>query len=416
MSKFIPVKGTKDLLPKDFSAHEYITSIAKKVGVAYGYLHMSTPIMEHTNIYTRTLGESSDVVSKEMYSFSDKGGDEITLRPEFTAGIVRAFISNGLQHDLPLKLFSYGPVFRHDRPQAGRQRQFHQLNFEYLGAQSPYSDAETIKLAASFLEQLELLDDTQLELNSLGCAESRLKYRESLVTYFHDFKTELSEDSFKRLHTNPLRILDSKDVGDQKIVAGAPKISESYTDESREYFEKVKEYLDLLSVKYVINEKLVRGLDYYNHTAFEFTTTKIGAQSTVLAGGRYDGLIKIMGGGDTPSIGFAAGIERLALIKDFSQKLPRPIYILPIGDDTLAQTIKLAENLRTENLPCMVELNGKITKRLQKANNKHAKAAIFVGSEELKSSQVKVKDLDSGNEEMVSIDNLIDYLKSFSSY
>ncbi|MCC2646034.1 MAG: hisS [Rickettsiaceae bacterium] len=411
MSRFIPVKGTKDLLPKDFSAHEHIASIAKKVGAAYGYMHMSTPIMEHTNIYTRTLGESSDVVSKEMYSFSDKGGDEITLRPEFTAGIVRAFISNGLQHDLPLKLFSYGPVFRHDRPQAGRQRQFHQLNFEYLGALSPYSDAETIKLATSFLKQLGLLEDTQLELNSLGCAESRLKYRELLVAYFHDFKTELSEDSFKRLHTNPLRILDSKDAGDQNIVAGAPKISESYTDESREYFEKVKEYLDLLSVKFVINDKLVRGLDYYNHTAFEFTTTKIGAQSTVLAGGRYDGLIKIMGGGDTPSIGFAAGIERLALMKDFSQKLLRPIYILPIGDDTIEQTIKLAETLRAENLPCMVELNGKIAKRLQRANNKNAYIAVFVGSEELKSSQVKVKNLDSGNEEMVGLDNLIDYLK-----
>jgi histidyl-tRNA synthetase len=411
MSTFLPVKGTKDLLPREFSAHEYVIALAREVAGAYGYLTMNTPIMEQTSIFARTLGETSDVVSKEMYSFTDKGGDEITLRPEFTASIVRAFISNGLQHELPLKLFSTGPVFRHDRPQAGRQRQFHQLNFEYLGAQSAYSDAETIKLAASFLSKLDVLADTTLELNSLGCQESRLKYRTLLVTYFHDFKDKLSEDSLKRLSHNPLRILDSKDSGDQAIVANAPRISESYTAESRAYFDQVLKYLDLLEVKYVINEKLVRGLDYYNHTAFEFTTTKIGAQSTILAGGRYDGLVKMMGGPDTPAIGFAAGIERIILMKDFTQPLPRPIYVLPIGDDSIHDAVLLAENIRAESLPCMVELSGKIAKRLQKANNKNAKVAIFVGSEELTASQVKVKDLDSGIEEMVAVSNLSNYLK-----
>jgi histidyl-tRNA synthetase len=412
MSKFIPVKGTKDLLPKDFSAHDYIIAHARTIGEVYGYHTMNTPIMEHTNIYTRTLGDSSDVVSKEMYSFSDKGGDEITLRPEFTAGIARAFISSGLQHDVPLKFFSTGPVFRHDRPQAGRQRQFHQLNFEYLGAVGPYSDAETIKLAASVLESLELLEDTQLDLNSLGDTASRQKYKDLLVTYFHEFKNQLSEDSFKRLSHNPLRILDSKDIGDQALVQNAPKISESFTDDAKRYFDEVLRFLDVLSVKYIVNERLVRGLDYYTHTAFEFTTTKIGAQSTVLAGGRYDGLVKMMGGADTPAIGFAAGIERLALMSDFSQDLTRPIYIIPIGEETIEQAILLAEAVRSSKIICNIELQGKIAKRLQRANNKNAKKVIFVGSEELVNSQVKVKDLDSGAEELVAVSQLVDYLKN----
>lgn len=411
-NKLQPLRGTKDLLPEDFKKHEYIINIAGKIGELYGYEPMSTPIVEYANIFDRTLGDSSDIINKEMYSFLDKSNENIALRPEFTAGVVRAFISNSLTHNLPLKFFSHGPVFRYDRPQAGRQRQFHQINFEYLGAEGTYTDAETIKLASDILATLKINNQVVLELNSLGCNESRQLYRQQLIAYFNDHKSLLSEDSIKRLAINPMRILDSKDENDKKIVQHAPIIADCYTDLAKKYWENVLKYLESLAVDYIINPRLVRGLDYYCHTAFEFTTTSIGSQSTVLAGGRYDGLSEIMGGAATPAIGFAAGIERLALMCHANIDKTRPIFVLPIGEDNLTTALKVSDSLRQAKLQIIMDAKGKIDKRLMRALKQEARYAIFIGDEERLSGQYKLKDLDNREEVMLSISDIIQRIKN----
>jgi len=402
-----PLRGMKDLLPKDFVIHKYISDIARNIGLLYGYEEMSTPILEYSKVFDRTLGESSDVVSKEMYSFLDKGGDSVALRPEFTAGIIRAILSNSLQQSLPLKLFSSGPVFRHDRPQAGRQRQFHQLNFEYIGDDSPYADAEIIKLATHILDKLELLSDLTLELNSLGCTDSKASYEKALVEYFSKYENDLSEDSKKRLQKNPLRILDSKDDGDKKISQDAPLMPDYFTDSAREYFDKVQEYLQTLGVKYLLNPRLARGLDYYSHTAFEFTTTKLGAQSTVLAGGRYDGLAELMGGKKIPAIGFAAGIERLSMMRQYIIAPVSPIVIMPIGQEEIHAAIALTDQLRNAGIITKLDRSGKIQKRMQQAIADSAKYVIFIGSDELANGNYKLKNLDSREENVMDIEELL---------
>jgi len=411
-SKLQPLRGTKDLLPQEFAAHNHIITTGKHVGALYGYEPMSTPIIEYTSVFNRTLGETSDAISKEIYSFADRSNDSIALRPEFTAGIMRAYISNGLTHSLPLKFFSSGPLFRYDRPQLGRQRQLHQINYEYIGAVGAHTDAETIKLACDVLTSLGIYKDVTLELNSLGCNESRALYQSKLTEYFNDHKDHLSEDSMQRLSKNPMRILDSKDENDKKLVAGAPLISEYYSDYSKEYFESVRMHLNTLGVKYTLNTRLVRGLDYYCHTAFEFTTDKLGAQSSVIGGGRYDGLAEIMGGPATPAIGFAAGIERLAFMMEYTHKKPRPVYILPIGDENTDTGLYLADKLRSAGTYTILDVKGKIDKRLTKALNNHAKFAIFIGDEERISGNFKIKDLDSRNEISANIAEIINLTKS----
>ncbi len=405
-SKVAPLRGMKDLLPEEFRVHKYIERIASKVSELYGYEGFSTPILENANVFDRTLGDSSDVISKEMYSFPDKKGRIVALRPEFTASIMRAFISNGLKQQLPLKLFSSGPLFRYDRPQEGRQRQFHQLNFEYIGAIGAYSDAETISMAARLLDELGLLNDITLELNSLGCSESREKYQTALIEYFKKYENDLSYDSKQRLEKNPLRILDSKDEGDKKLSKDAPLIAEYYSTDAAKYFDDVKSYLDLLKIKYQINPRLARGLDYYSHTAFEFITNKLGAQGTLLAGGRYDGLTKLMGEAEIPAIGFAAGIERIALMGNFKPKKERPTIIMPIGDQCFNYAINIAEKLRSQNIITIISSEGKIGKRMQKALNENAKYAIFIGSEEQKKSICKLKFLDQNIEQEIAIHDL----------
>lgn len=400
----------KDLLPEDFRSHKYIESVAKKISELYGYEGFETPLLENAQIFDRTLGDTSDVVSKEMYSFADKKGRIIALRPEFTASIVRAFISNGLKQNLPLKLFSSGPVFRYDRPQEGRQRQFHQLNFEYIGAVGPYSDAETISMASRILKELGLTNDITLELNSLGCIESRAKYQLALIEYFKKYENELSSDSKHRLEKNPLRILDSKDEGDKKLAENAPIITNYYTKDSARYFDEVRSYLDILDVKYHINPRLARGLDYYCHTAFEFITNKLGAQGTLLAGGRYDGLTKLMGGEEIPAIGFAAGIERIALMDNFKPEKPRPTTIMPIGNESFNYCISLAKQLRDKNIVTTISSSGKLNKRMQNAINNNAKYAIFIGSTEQEKGICKLKDLDQNSEREVSTSQLADIL------
>jgi histidyl-tRNA synthetase len=404
--KLQPVRGMKDWLPNDYAVADYITNAARVVATCHGFQQMSIPILEHSGIFSRSLGESSDVVSKEMYSFLDKSDDSVTMRPEFTAGVMRAFISGGLHHQLPLRFFSVGPCFRYDRPQAGRLRQFHHINCEFLGLDSPYADAEMLGMARDFCDAWGILQDVTLELNSLGCAESRKSYQKALLDYLHDHTNNLSEDSQKRLLKNPMRILDSKDEGDKKIVADAPLMTNYYTDESRKYFDEVLHLLEVMKIKYTLSPRLVRGLDYYCHTAFEFTTTKLGAQSSIMGGGRYDGLAKLMGGPDIPACGFAAGIERVMLMREFNISIPRPYVVVSIGDENLYHAIGVVQKLRSKGIQVLLEHKGKIGKRMQNADRAKAKYVIFIGSDEVASEIYKVKDMDSGAEETKTLQEL----------
>ncbi|MBM3560046.1 MAG: histidine--tRNA ligase, partial [Alphaproteobacteria bacterium] len=314
MARLQPVRGTRDLFGAEALSHLHVVETAREVARRFGYAPAATPVFEFTDVFAHTLGETSDIVTKEMYTFTDKGGDSLTLRPEGTAGVARAVISGGLASELPLKLFYAGPMFRHERPQKGRLRQFHQIGVELLGVPEPSGDIEVVALGAEVLERLGVRAATTLEINTLGDAESRGAYRDALVGYLSGHVVRLSADSRERLERNPLRILDSKDEGDRAVVAGAPSFADYLTPAARDFFAAVRDGLAALGIDHTVNPRLVRGLDYYCHTAFEFTTTALGAQGTVLAGGRYDGLIETMGGPATPGVGWAAGIERLAML------------------------------------------------------------------------------------------------------
>lgn len=413
-TKLQPVRGTKDILPEEYRLHHYVISQARRVLAGYGFQEMVVPIFEFTEVFKRTLGDTSDIVSKEMYTFEDRGGESITLRPEATAGIARAFISNGLSQHVPCKMFTVGPQFRYERPQKGRYRQFHQVSVELLGAKEPQADVEMMALGYQLLSSLGVDDKVTLELNSLGDAESRQAYRTLLIEYFSDHKQQLSEESVIRLEKNPLRILDSKDEGDKQLVAHAPALADAYTAEAKEFFAEVKEGLERLAIPYVHNSRLVRGLDYYCHTAFEFTTTALGAQNAVLAGGRYDQLIKLMGGVETPSIGFAAGIERLVALVDASRAVAlRPIALIPIGKHAEQEAQKLAYMLRQQGFVIELAYSGNVGKRMKKANKANACAALIMGEDELSSGHVVLRDMDQGQEERVAFDNVIDSLAQY---
>src|SRR5487761_379123 len=325
MNSLQPVRGTQDLLPPEQRRHRFVVETARALAERWGYHEIATPIFEFTEVFARPIGETSDIVSKEMYSFTDRGGDQVTLRPEYTAGIVRAMISNGLAQSLPLKLFASGPMFRYERPQKGRFRQFHQIDVELIGVKEPQGDVEVIALGADILSALGVLSRAELHLNTLGDAESRKAYRDALVEYFMQHEHKLSEDSRKRLERNPLRILDSKDEADIALSAAAPHFAEYLTPASREFFAQVRNGLDALGIRYQLDPRLVRGLDYYTHTAFEFVTTEVGSQGAVLAGGRCDGLMSVMGGPETAGVGWAAGIERLGLMIAEPPSPPRPM-------------------------------------------------------------------------------------------
>jgi histidyl-tRNA synthetase len=404
LSSLQPVRGTHDLLPDDARRHRYVEETAFSVAKRYGYGEIVTPIFEFTEVFSRTLGETSDVVTKEMYTFS-MGEETLTLRPEGTAGVARAFISGGLAQSLPLKLFYRGPMFRHERPQKGRQRQFHQVGVEFLGVDSPLADVEVVSMGWRMLSALGLGDKVQLELNTLGDAESRAAYRDALVAYLTPFMDKLSEDSRNRLHKNPLRVLDSKDEGDKAIVAGAPLIHDCLTPAAREFFEQVTAGLSALGIPFTVNPKLVRGLDYYCHTAFEFTTTALGAQGTVLAGGRYDGLIGQMGGPATPGIGWAAGVERLSmLVGDAAPAAERPVAIIPMGDAMAAMV--LADRLRGAGLAVELGFSGNMKKRMARANKANARFAVILGEDEAARGAVTLRDLDSGAQDEVALSAL----------
>lgn len=413
-TKLQSLRGMKDLFGEDFEIHDHVVKTAQIVSSLYCYEGLSVPILEYTKVFDRTLGDSSDVVSKEMYNFLDKSGDNVALRPEFTAGVMRAFIANGLQHKLPLKLFSHGPLFRYDRPQAGRQRQFHQVNFEHLGSNEPYSDAELIKLATSFFAELNISEYIKIELNSLGCLESRASYQKALVDYFTKYHQDLSYDSKQRLVKNPLRILDSKDEGDIRVASDAPLIADYYTNEASKYFDKVLNYLEIFNISYQINHKLVRGLDYYCHTAFEFTTDKLGSQSAVGGGGRYDYLCELMGGGSVPAVGFACGIERIALIlacNNYKSEKLAPVYIMSIGQECEEHIIQLAESLRSNFVAVTVELKGKLQKRMEKALKNGAEYIIFAGVDELQNNNFKLKILSTREEKALTTSEILEFFK-----
>ncbi len=413
MSSLQPVRGTHDLLPADMRRHRKVRDTARAVAERYGYLEMATPIFEFTEVFKRTLGEASDVVTKEMYTFSMKEGEEITLRPENTASVVRAFLSGGLAQQLPLKFFYDGPMFRHERPQKGRQRQFHQIGVELLGVPHPAGDVEIIVAGAHILDELGFLDDVVLEINTLGDPASRQAYREALVGYFRDHRDRLSEDSKDRLERNPLRILDSKDRGDRELVADAPAFDDYLNSESQDFFAAVLAGLDRLGLNYKLNSRLVRGLDYYSHTAFEFITERLGAQGTVMGGGRYDGLVKLMGGPPTPGVGWAAGIERLAMLLEAEPPAPRPIAIVPIGQAAEEKAQTLARDLRRAGYGVDLGFSGNMKKRLQRANKLGAAAAILLGDDELAEAKATVRDLESGQQETVSLTALTDCLARF---
>ncbi len=413
MSAVQPVRGTQDLLPAEQRRHRAVIETARAIAERYGYQEISTPIFEFTEVFARPIGETSDIVTKEMYSFTDRGGEEVTLRPEYTAGIVRAVISNGLTQNLPLKFFASGPMFRYERPQKGRFRQFHQIDAELIGVAQPQADIEVIALAADILDALGILRRTVLELNTLGDTPSRQAYREALVAYYARHLDGLSEDSRKRLERNPLRILDSKDEGDKRINAEAPSFADYLTAEARQFFDAVRAGLDLLGIAYRVSPRLVRGLDYYCHTAFEFVTTDLGAQGTVLGGGRYDGLMGVMGGPETPGIGWAAGIERLALLIDEPAAGPRPIAVIPVGEKGEAASLKLAHELRRSGYAVDLGYSGNVGRRMKRANKIGARAAVILGEDELARGAATLRDLDTGEQIEVPLADLKDRLAPF---
>lgn len=405
-----PVRGTRDVIGEEVLQFEMIQSVARSIAERYGFTPMLTPIFEFTEVFKRSLGDTSDVVTKEMYSFETKGGDHITLRPEFTAQIVRAVISSGLTQSLPLKLYTAGPLFRYERPEKGRYRQFSQINFELMGVAEPLADIEIIALAQHILDAIGAKEIT-LELNSLGDHETRTRYRTALVAYLKDFAHVLSEDSKTRLTRNPMRILDSKDEEDQKILQNAPSISDYYTQEAKTFLIKVCEGLSQLGIAYTHNTKLVRGLDYYCHTAFEFTSSVFGVSKAILAGGRYDGLMPMMGGPEMPAIGFAGGIERLMAVSSKTVNMPRPIAIIPIGGEAETLALTLTQQLRNDGFRIELGYSGNVGKRLKRAHKANAELAIIFGEDEIKALSVTVRHLDHQKEERIALDQLQDFLR-----
>ena len=410
MTSLNPVRGTQDILPEEGRLYRRVEETAFEVAERYGFGEITTPIFEFTEVFSRTLGDTSDIVTKEMYTFEDKGGDQITLRPEGTAGVARAFISNGLQQNLPLKLFYRGPMFRYERPQKGRRRQFRQVGVEILGVATPQADIETISIAQTFLEELGLKDYIKLELNSLGDTDSRSAYCDELVKYLSDHQDKLSKDSLERLDRNPMRILDSKDEGDQAVVVDAPRLQDNLNEASQSFFEDLCEGLTKLGIVFEHNTNLVRGLDYYCHTAFEFKTSDLGAQGTVLAGGRYDGLVDQMGGPETPGIGWAAGVERLSLLLDDGAEAKRPIAVIPVGGKAESEAMVVTEMLRKKGYRVDLGYSGNLKKRMKRANRLNAAAAVLLGEDELTRNVGTLRNMDSGEQKEVSLETLEDHL------
>ncbi len=405
-----------DLLPQQSPVWQYFESQVKSVLQSYGYQEIRMPIVEQTELFKRSIGEVTDIVEKEMYTFEDRNGDSLTLRPEGTACCVRAAEQHGLLYNQTQRLWYAGPMFRHERPQKGRYRQFHQIGVECFGFKGPDIDAELIILTARLWAQLGLSEHVTLEINSLGLPEERAAFKEALVAYLENYLDELDEDSKRRLTTNPLRILDSKNPQTRKILEGAPSLFDFYGDESKEDFNQLLKILDQAGVSYRINHALVRGLDYYSKMVFEWVTDALGAQGTVCAGGRYDGLVEQLGGRSTPGVGFAMGVERLVLLLEELNLVPASVrqtvdvFVVAAGEGTLYKAFEISENLRAE-LGLRVLQNaggGSFKSQMKKADKSGADLAIIIGEQELQSNSVVLKQLKGdGGQETVAIDDIV---------
>ncbi len=389
---FRPIRGMKDLYGSDINKYNFIIEQARHIGEKYGYSQISTPIVEQTDVFQRSIGDETDVVSKEMYSFVDKGGESITLRPEGTAGVMRAIVSESMAQSLPIKLMYYGEMFRYDRPQKGRYRQFHQLGFEHIGDKSPYTDALLISMASEILNSIGIFGFKVL-INSLGDDETRESYTKGLVKYLSRHEENLSEDSKKRLTKNPLRILDSKDSKDKEICSMAPIITDYLSKESGQYFEKVCALLDDYGVNFEIDNFLVRGLDYYSETAFEFKSTSEEYGDSVGGGGRYDKLLKIFGGPDVSGIGFAFGIERLMMLLDDSkfQNKAKKVAVVPVSEDENDTAFQLLKTLYDADIPAEFIHNGNLSKKMKIADRMNCGIALILGEDECENETVTVK-------------------------
>jgi len=399
-NKYQSVRGFNDVLPEDAAAWQFLHDAASQAFAAYGYGELRLPVLERTELYARAIGEATDVVEKEMFTFKDRENDSLTLRPEFTAGVVRAGLEHGLLHNQQQRFWSAGPVFRHERPQAGRYRQFHQLNAEAYGIATPDIDIELIALSARLLKRLKLAAVVRLELNSLGTAESRTQYRAALVDFLKGREAQLDENSRRRLATNPLRALDSKDPGTRQAVADAPSLLDFLDADSAAHFAAVRAGLDALGIGYTVNPRIVRGLDYYTRTVFEWTTGRLGAQGTVLAGGRYDGLVEELGGSPTAAIGWAAGVERLVLLmKEVGARVPAigaHAYLCWVDEGSRLAATLLAEQLREAVPDLRLVLNaggGKLPAQLKRADKAGAALALILGEQETARRAVQVKSL-----------------------
>ena len=414
MPQFRPVRGTHDLLPDEFRRHKWVTDTACEIAECYGFDEMAPPVFEFTPVFARTMGESSDVVTKEMYSFHSGSDEElVTLRPEFTAGICRAFVSNGLYDQAPFKVFARGPVFRHERPQKGRQRQFHQINLELLGVSDPQADIEVLAIAHHILKSLDIAENCTLHINTLGDHGCRARYKDILVAYLEPYKSELSEESQIRLYRNPMRIFDSKSERDQIIIADAPLLRDHLNDISRSFFHEVCEGLALIDIPFELEPGLVRGLDYYTHTAFEFVTEALGAQGAVIAGGRYDGLIEQLGGRTTPGIGWAGGVERLSMMARDGRVRRRPIAFVPHGNEPQAKAFVIAQELREAGYMVEMSYSGNMKRRLARANKANAQAALLLGEDELAKGVAAVRNMETGEQIEVPLASLIKHLDQY---
>ncbi|MBP8118153.1 histidine--tRNA ligase [Shewanella sp. SM21] len=395
------IRGMNDILPTQSPLWQKVEAVLRSSVSAYGYSEIRTPIVENTDLFKRSIGEVTDIVEKEMYTFADNNGDSLTLRPEGTASTVRAGNENGLLYNQEQRLWYMGPMFRHERPQKGRYRQFNQFGVEVYGIGSADIDAEVLMLSARLWEKLGISEHVSLELNTLGDPAERAVYRDALITFLELHKDALDEDSKRRMYSNPLRVLDSKDQNVQAILVDAPELMDFLGEESKTHFSQLRELLDAVGIKYTINPRLVRGLDYYNRTVFEWVTSSLGSQGTVLAGGRYDGLVAQLGGKDTPAVGFAMGLERIVLLLEtleLTKDIPPEVdvYVTAMGDSCLVEAIKVAQELRNAlpNLKVMSHCGGgNVKKQMKRADKSGASVALLIGEDELAEGMVTVKHL-----------------------
>lgn len=414
------IKGTKDVLPKDVHKNQYIEATALDIASKFGYKEIRTPVFEHTELFQRGVGDTTDVVQKEMYTFDDKGGRSITLRPEGTAGAVRSYLENGLCNEaLPQKVCYLISCYRHEKPQAGRLREFHQFGVECFGSASPLADAEIIALAKSLFDTLGV-KDLSLEINSIGCPTCRAEYHKALKEYFSSRKDELCNTCKSRLDRNPMRILDCKSPICHEIAEGAPVVIDYLCDECKEHFENVQKYLKAQNIEYTINPQIVRGLDYYTKTVFEFVSNSIGAQGTVCGGGRYDGLVEELGGQHTPSLGFAMGIERLMLLMEaqgceFPEAEKPDLFIVALGEKATLKAVEIAKDMREEGFSALLDLNQRsVRAQMKYADKLGAKFNVVIGDNEVEAKTAKLKNMQTGEETEINLDTFVNGFYSIS--